>query len=136
MVKHPLPLMGNGAERYVYVHPDDSSLVVKILKDKKEEDNRLSIFQNANNIEWFIWETFPDLRKWLVPCVDMTLDGKQLIMKRGRSITPVQRKSIKVPSCFVDHKTKNCIQIDGKILVCDYGCVGVLKKLGVKYETN
>lgn len=91
-----------------------------------------------NLIEWIIWNNLHDktYKRLLVPCLALSLDAKKLSMPRGEKASKKVKgwqdyKDIK--SFFVnDVKLLNCVLIEKRVLLCDYGSVCNLKALKEK----
>lgn len=83
--------IGEGHYRKVYTRNTDPNLVIKVMKDKPHNDQ--------NYIEFMNWQKAPkQLKKWLVPCVDISPCNKYLIQERGVQTEEIPR--------FVPHRIK------------------------------
>lgn len=110
--------LGNGKSRDVYVHPDDESLVIKVLKNTNRPDLKV---QNKN--EWEIWDMIKGTKyeKYFCPCIEISDCGKYLTAKRAqRAKHPV--KFPKELQCDGDIKWKQNSGIyNDNTVIIDYG---------------
>lgn len=105
--------LGSGMTRTVYQCNVDKSLVVKV-----ENAEVRTHFQNI--MEWFVWNRVcgTDYEKWFAPVVEMSPDGRLLLMKRT---TPLGVPPEKMPSFFTDFKPENFGLLNGRVVAHDYG---------------
>lgn len=113
-------LLGQGTGRQVYLCKVNSDLVVKI-----EENSRS--FQNVE--EWQAWDWVsrggaPDMAQWLAPCEFISNSGSVLVQRR---VEPLRRGDLpaKVPAYLADLKLENFGMLNGRVVCCDYGTIGV-----------
>lgn len=112
--------LGYGVGRQVYLCKINSDYVVKI------EDKARS-FQNI--AEWDAWDWVsqggaPDMAKWLAPCLQISASGSILVQRR---VEPLRTSDLpaKVPAFLADLKLENFGMLNGKVVCCDYGTIGV-----------
>lgn len=104
--------IGAGYSRTVYEHALDPNLVIKI----ETADTR----DFANPSEWNLWRQsadYPEVRRWLAPCLHISPNGTVLIQART---TPVKRMPKELPDFFTDVKLANLGLYKGRIVVHDY----------------
>ncbi len=103
--------LGSGEGRVVYAV--DENKVVKVAKNDTGVDN--------NKKEWRIWNKAKKMKKMLVPCLDISDDGKRLTMQRGLPADKAPDYPDFLSGCNIDHK-KQWVKINGKTRLADYGC--------------
>ncbi len=103
--------IGSGKARDVYALDEDT--VVKVARCEEGVD--------CNRREWRIWHTASRIRKILVPCIDISEDGKKLIQKRGKPVDDVPAFPRILSGCNVEYP-KQWVEIQGRALLADYGC--------------
>jgi len=118
--------IGHGSSRDVYAHENPLWCVKVQIGDGKE-----------NLREWEIWESFPELHKWLVPCVSISECGKYLVQIRGEKSKKNPR--VKFAKMFKHNRKQNSwVIIGGKVKCCDYADQKILDYLknkgGEKWE--
>lgn len=111
--------LGEGFRRIVYDHIDDPTVVVKFLKNLKDDHNRIE-FEN--------WEKMKgtDRGLWLAPCISLSEDGRYLIQKKVEVLDGAPENIpdwIKVLGdySFGGNKSKHWGKFDGRIVLIDYG---------------
>jgi len=105
-------LIGAGTYREVYAHALDPSLVVKV-------ELRPRGFSNV--AEWEVWqesEGYPDIRRWLAPCVAISFSGSVLVQRRTQPITRLPKE---LPDFLCDIKRSNFGRIGRQVVAHDYG---------------
>lgn len=102
-----------GMTRTVYECNVDKSLVVKV-----ESADVRTHFQNM--MEWFVWQRVAgtEFERWFAPVVEMSPNGRLLLMKRTR---PIGELPDRMPAFFTDFKPSNYGLLDGRIVCHDYG---------------
>lgn len=118
--------IGDGMTRTVFECNVRSDFVVKV-----EDDEPRSHFQNL--MEWFVWKRVcgTHYEKWFAPVVEISPDGRLLLMKKTR---PMGEPPTKMPTFFTDFKTSNYGLYEGRIVCHDYGTtllmeVGMSKRM-------
>jgi hypothetical protein len=112
-------LIGKGTYRRVYEHPDDNTLVVKVLRKNKKTNK-------SNEIEWKIWNAIKDTEyaEYFCPCIELTKEG-YLIMNRCDPIedTIEGHKTVYVLGIPIieSHRWKNKGILDDRVVVLDFG---------------
>lgn len=111
--------LGEGFRRIVYEHKDDDSLVIKFLKNLKDDHNKLE-YQN-----WLNWKD-TDRGLWLVPCVAISKDGRFLIQKKVQITDKIpdnvpQWIQILGDWTFGGNKSKHWGLYEGRMVLVDYG---------------
>lgn len=109
--------IGSGKARDVYAL--DYDRVVKVAKDV--------VGVECNRREWRIWSSAVNIKHILVPCIDISEDGKRLIQKRGKRVNEVPPYPDVIKKCNVE-KPKQWVEIDGQVKLADYGCPRLDKK--------
>lgn len=103
--------IAQGKTRKVFVHKNHSGLVIK--KAKRQS----GINQNRN--EWSFWTTQLKLRKYLMPCIEITDDGVYLLQIKG---TPTNKHDYRLTNIIKDSvKPANWVILHGQRKLCDYG---------------
>lgn len=127
--------IGEGANRKVYAHAWDQTLVVKVE----------SAAQSFSNItEWQVWNAVKDTEhaKWFAPCLHISNNGEVLIQRRT---SPAAKYPDKIPSFFTDTKLTNFGVLvngadygatDGQFVCHDYGLHLMLEKGMTKRMKN
>lgn len=105
--------LGRGQYREVFLHRQDSTLVVKT-------ESRGQSFANIR--EWEHWKDLEGthLAKWLAPCVDISLTGSVLLQRRVVPVISKKELPRNIPSLFLDTKIENWGMLDGRPVCCDY----------------
>lgn len=104
--------LGGGYSREVYEHNLDPNVVIKI----ESWDTR----DFANASEWNLWrqaDGYPEVRRWLAPCLHISPNGTILIQART---TPIKRMPKELPDFFTDVKPANLGLYKGRVVVHDY----------------
>jgi len=111
--------LGEGFRRLVYEHKDRPDVVIKFLKDLKDDHNRL---------EWENWERLKDTDKgkWLVPCESLSVDSRFLVQKK---VVVLEQAPENIPEwikilgdwSFGGNKSKHWGEYEGRIVLIDYG---------------
>ena len=111
--------LGEGFRRIVYTHKDDESVVIKFLKDLKDDHNKL---------EYENWMKLKDTDKgiWLAPCFSLSEDGRFLIQAKVEVLDEAPENIpewIKVLGdwSFGGNKSKHWGKYSGRIVLIDYG---------------
>lgn len=111
--------LGEGFRRITYNHIDDESLVIKFLKNIKDDHNRIE-FEN--------WENMKNTErgKWLAPCISLSEDNRFLIQKKVKVLDEAPENIpewIKVLGDyeFGGNKSKHWGIYEGRIVLIDYG---------------
>lgn len=116
LVKGLTPLPG-GNHRDVFIHPNDTTRVIKRAKYD---------FAGANLIEWFVWAGVKaDHRaKLFAPCYQISHTGRFLVMQRLDKLTKDRWADAPVmPVWFTDPKPENFGILDGEVRCLDYGTI-------------
>ena len=120
--------IASGMTRTVFECTVDKGLVVKV-----EQAEVRTHFQNL--MEWFVWNRVcgTAFEKWFAPVVEISPDGRVLLMKRVEPIGAT-RLPKSVPVFFTDLKPSNFGVYQGRVVACDYGShllmeVGMTKRL-------
>lgn len=113
-------MLGQGVGRQVYLCKLNQDYVVKV-----EEKGRS--FQNVS--EWDAWDWVshggaPDMAQWLAPCEFISNSGSMLIQRRVEPIRQCELPA-KVPAFLGDLKLENFGMLNGRVVCCDYGTIGV-----------
>ena len=118
--------LGSGMTRTVYQCNVDKSLVVKV-----ENADVRTHFQNL--MEWFVWSRVcgTDYEKWFAPVVEISPDGRLLLMKKTM---PLSELPTSMPAFFTDFKRANFGLLNGHPVAHDYGThllmeVGMSKRM-------
>jgi hypothetical protein len=116
-------MLAEGNHRKVYTLAHTDLLVVKYpLKEGKQRNNLA---------EYLVWSKAPEpVRRWLVPVVACHPEGEWLVMLRGSPIEPDTRPE-PAPQLVDVAKDRNWVKLGGKVLLCDYGQLQILKNLGI-----
>lgn len=103
--------LGGGIAREVFVHGQDSDLVLKIETESRS-------FQNV--LEWEAWQRLRDTEhaKWFAPCVSISSCGLILVQKRTM---PALHYPDTLPAFITDTHMGNFGTIDGQFVCHDYG---------------
>ncbi len=120
-----LDIVGVGGSRIVYGHPHNHQWVIKT-------DMMPNGFQNV--MEFKIWEhvqTLP-LADWLAPVVDISPDGRTLVMER---VSELEFWDIPdwIPEFFNDTNISNFGMLGGQFVCCDYA-MNMMWKHGASVE--
>lgn len=106
-------LLGEGAFRYVFQHPEKKNRVIKI-----------DVGQSLSNAtEFNIWndiKDIPDVAKWFAPVHECTPDGRILIMEKVDTTRRIEDYPKMVPSFFGDVKWNNFGFIKDQFVCIDY----------------
>lgn len=120
--------VGRGMTRTVFECNVDKSLVVKV-----ESAEVRTHFQNM--VEWLAWcrVAGTDVERWFAPVVEMSPDGRLVLMKRVDPL-PSRHRPTHMPAFFTDFKPNNFGVLDGRVVCCDYGShllheVGMTKRM-------
>lgn len=106
--------IGSGMSRKVFIHPHDSTKVIKV-------ENSTVHFQNVREWEFWSQNKFNDkIAKWLAPCYYISDSGTFLIMERT---TPLRKNETPemLPSFLTDLKRANFGMIGKRVVCHDYG---------------
>jgi hypothetical protein len=111
--------IAEGFRRIVYNDKDNPFVVIKFLKDIKDEHNKIE-FEN--------WEKLKDTEKgkWLVPCISISEDGRYLVQEKVEIIDeppddiPNWIKNLGDYS-FGGNKSKHWGMLNNKVVLVDYG---------------
>ena len=111
--------LGSGFRRLVYVHKDDPDLVIKFLKDLKDNHNRL---------EYDNWQMLKDTPRgmWLAPCISLSDDSRFLVQQR---VVVLDEAPENVPDwvkvlgdwSFGGNQSKHWGVLNDKTVLIDYG---------------
>lgn len=94
--------LGDGLSRDVYVYRPDETIVVKL----ERSDRRL--FSNVR--EWSVWHACEGLawaRKWLARPINISENGRVLLMERTTMFKEGHKFPTKAPSWLCDFKPEN-----------------------------
>lgn len=114
-------LLGEGKFRRVYAHPDDPTLVVKVVKNMKRPK------RYSNPSEWQLWQMVKGtpIEHWFVPCLSISGDYLELVQMR----VEICEESPDVPQWLrVDYKAKNWGIWQGSPALVDYASTMLRKK--------
>lgn len=105
--------IASGMTRHVYDCNVDKSLVVKV-----ESAEVRTHFQNL--MEWFVWRAVcgTAYEKWFAPVVEISPNGRLLLMKRTK---PASTLPDKMPAFLADFKPSNFGLYQGRLVCHDYG---------------
>lgn len=113
--------LGEGFRRITYSHVDDPTVVIKFLKNLKDDHNRIE-FEN--------WQKLKNTErgKWLAPCVSLSDDGRYLIQRRVEVLDEMPEELV-VPDwikvlgdySFGGNKSKHWGKYEGRVVLIDYG---------------
>lgn len=113
-------LIGEGDRRLVYAHRYDHRIVVKVLKDPKDDHNK---------IEWSNWKYVEntDKSRWLAPCIAISDCGVYLYQLRGE---PADSIPSNVPDwmspindCAEPIFKYQWVNLGGNLVLADYGFI-------------
>lgn len=111
-------VIGKGKGRTVY-GTDDPQVAVKVARQGEEYVNR---------IEYTIWhQADPSVTVWLVPVLAISEGDAFLAVRRGRRIA--KSRVPKPPPWLIDAKPSNWVEIDGRVLLADFGQRQMLERL-------
>ncbi len=111
--------LGEGFRRITYNHVDDETLVIKFLKNLKDDHNL---------IEYENWEHLKDTEKgkWLAPCVSLSSDSRFLVQKKVRVLDEPPENvpewiTVLGDYSFGGNKSKHWGVYEDRIVLIDYG---------------
>lgn len=109
-------LLGEGADRKVFTHKQDPTLVIKA---------ETGTYSAANVAEWDLWSDFQDRPqgRFLAPCVAISPYGRFLLQRR---VSPVAIDLLpdKLPRFLADLKAKDFGWYDCRVVCCNYAYIG------------
>jgi len=115
--------IGEGKGRKVYEYKKNSRYVVKVHK---------AGVVGCNWREWYIWNYYPEYKKWLAPCKAISKCGNMLLQVRGKK---ARKRPANYPSVFHDLAKSNWVVIKDRIVMCDYANLHMFRKVtGRNYE--
>lgn len=115
--------LGRGCFRQVFECKLLPDMVVKV-----EDDDGMRGFHNV--FEQRFWDHhshYEPVAQWLAPCEYLSPDGRLLIQKRARPISPEDMPAT-LPEFLSDVKHDNFGKIDGRIVCVDYGMTNLTPK--------
>lgn len=107
--------LGEGCSRTVFAVKGNPDIVVKVQHETG--------FHNV--FEWKLYEDaiiYPNIVKWLAPCVSISPCGLILIQRRTKPLTKSQIKKLpkKLPKFLTDTASFNFGMLDGRLVCHDY----------------
>jgi hypothetical protein len=103
-------LLGFGKEREVFIHPDNPAWVVKRAINSPHFN--LAEYGNCRRL------VRAGLGQWIAHVLDITPDGRLLIMERAEPF--VGKLPKKIPACFRDLHRPNTGWLRGHFVMVDY----------------
>ena len=109
-----------GANRKVFHHKWDETLVVKVETDER----MLRPFSNV--IESWIWDHASDkVREWLAPVKSLSPDGRILFQMKCDPLPLDFKLPYNLPRMFNDVKKENFGLYKGKLVCVDYEIINI-----------
>ena len=104
-----LTYLGEGKHRRTYVHPDDETLVIKVIKTDRSKN--LDEFRNCRLINR------SGMGHWIAQVIELLDGGNVLVMER---VVPLTRPPDEIPKFFRDTRVSNWGLLNGRPVCHDY----------------
>ncbi len=103
-------LIAEGGHRRVFEHPDNPNWVIKIAENPHYNRTEMETWKLASEL---------GLDDWLIPCIEISEDGKTLIQERGETVKEVPKD---IPDWLKPDSNiaRQWKLHKGKIKKCDY----------------